>query len=262
MLAWGITYTWGLFAPPTKVEGDQTALLQDIHKKVQQLQASSSELAKAVPVVDELEVTIKSILDEASKSPIAALLTLSSALESEAQKIIAASGWNNHEGKDFTLDQSIERLIELGQAPRVAAQTFKLFSVVRSKMGNSGNAVSDADILSAIDSGVTILRVLYAIPVEQNVVYRPAVPLYSDAVCTQVIDDVKGLVIESTSLGGTKQFFRVFATTRSDYVKGEHVTWEWNRQRIWPTFWYHDPVSNQCIMGGSMEFVGRDLNRP
>ena len=158
LLAWGINYTWGLFAPPTKVEGDQTALLQDIHKKVQQLQASSSELAKAVPVVDELEVTIKSILDEASKSPIAALLTLSSALESEAQKIIAASGWNNHEGKDFTLDQSIERLIELGQAPRVAAQTFKLFSVVRSKMGNSGNAVSDADILSAIDSGVTLLK--------------------------------------------------------------------------------------------------------
>jgi hypothetical protein len=31
-LPMGISYTWGLFAPPTKVEGEQTALLQNIRK--------------------------------------------------------------------------------------------------------------------------------------------------------------------------------------------------------------------------------------
>jgi hypothetical protein len=33
----GISYTWGLFAPPTKVESEQTALLQDIRKLLENL---------------------------------------------------------------------------------------------------------------------------------------------------------------------------------------------------------------------------------
>ncbi len=42
-----------------------------------------------------------------------------------------------------------------------------------------GHTASDDDILRAIDSGVTILRALQAIPHEVNIVYHPGVAIYS-----------------------------------------------------------------------------------
>ena len=248
----------------------------EVRVQIEKLATSTSELARTAPPsipaqfeqqgpapqTDQLEATVKSILDEASKSPKLALIELSFELEAKAQKILAASGWGRGR-MYFTLDQSIDQLMTLGQLPGFASGSFELFSNVRTQIVHGGSAVSESDLLSAIDSGLTLLRVLYAIPLEQNTVYHPGVSVYSDAACTQLIPDAKGLILQTTSPEGGIKSFRIYPTTRTDYVKGEHVTWEWNLQKIWGPAWYRDPDGDKikAAWTSSAEFVGRDLEK-
>jgi hypothetical protein len=58
----GVSYTWGLFAPPTKVEGEHTAQLKHIENLVGELVFHSGKLSK-----DEWkEVTITAFPQDAS----------------------------------------------------------------------------------------------------------------------------------------------------------------------------------------------------
>jgi hypothetical protein len=94
-----------------------------------------------------------------------------------------------------------------------------------------GRAATDDDVLRAIDSGFTLLKAIDSIPVEKHVVFNPGVAVYSDAQCQHAIPDVKGLILEATSLGGTTKSYQIFPTTRSNYRVGEQLTWEWSFER-------------------------------
>jgi hypothetical protein len=125
-----------------------------------------------------------------------------------------------------------------------------------------GRQASEDEIVSAIDSGLTLLRAIKLIPAEVNVVYRTGLPLYADDQCTQVITDVKGILLETTSSGGLKKVFRIFPTTRAHFKVGERVAWEWNLGRTWREAWYRHPDTNevQYAWRESAEFVGRNLS--
>jgi hypothetical protein len=153
--------------------------------------------------------------------------------------------------------------MELGELPQFIPGALRQFETVRSQILQNGNVTSTSDVISAIDSGLSLLKILYALPIERNVVYSPGVPIYSDASCVTLITDAKGLILETTSPGGGHKVFRIFPTTRTDYVKDEAVSWEWNMSKIWKDAWYRDPDSNEIKLAwnSSAEFAGRDLEK-
>jgi hypothetical protein len=184
----------------------------EIHFQIQKLATSTSNAAQRLPgspgpdqkasqITTELEVVINQVIDEASISPKVALMKVSFALEKKAQSILAAANWA--QGRtDLSLDQSIIRLSQLGQIAPFIPSVLGQFDNTRSKILRNANAVSDAEVISAVDSGLTLLRILYALPVERNVVYNAGVSVYSDTDCTQLIAGVKGVVLETTSRRG------------------------------------------------------------
>lgn len=62
--------------------------------------------------------------------------------------------------------------------------------------------------------------------------------------------------------GEAAKTFRIFPTTRDDYIKGEILSWEWNMNRVWGEAWYRDPRTNEIkkAWGQAAEFVGRNLD--
>jgi len=123
-------------------------------------------------------------------------------------------------------------------------------------------APSPDDVLQAVDSGITILRALRAVPREINMVYHPGVDLYADSQALNLRDGVKGVILETMSTGGTTKAYRIFPTTRSHFRKGERVAWEWNNAKRFGESWYRDPDTQEvkCAWSGSLEFVGRHLD--
>ena len=63
--------------------------------------------------------------------------------------------------------------MKLGQLPPHVPSSLKLFSQVRSKIVHGGGA-DDAEVLCAIDSGLTLLKALHAIPLEKTSSTTPA----------------------------------------------------------------------------------------
>lgn len=211
---------------------------------------------------EELNNTIRSVLKDAATSPKVALMRLSFEIQNKARKILAETHWS--EGHlDWSLDQSFQRLTELGEVPRYVASSLTSFEAVRSQILREGNSVPDSLILGAIDSGAVLLKVLYSIPVEKETVLFTSVPIYFDSAGMKPILDAKGIILEATSPGGTQKTVRIFPTTRTGYVKGEVVSWDWNTSKQWGQAWYRDPETKQIkeAWWGSMDFVGRDVSK-
>jgi hypothetical protein len=144
---------------------------------------------------------------------------------------------------------------------RHLAGTLRLFLDVRNRIVH-GVAATNDDALSALDSGLTLLRALSALPNEINIVFHPGVEIFSDANCTQSITDAKGLILETTSPGGATKTLRIFPTTRTHFQKGKRVAWDWNMQKTWHDTWYRDPDSGTVKKAWiqSAEFIGRNLD--
>ena len=122
---------------------------------------------------------------------------------------------------------------------------------------------TDNDVFRALDSGISILRSLNALPNEVQVVYHPGVEIFSDAAGTKPIPDAKGIILEIILPGGVTKTLQIFPTTRTHFRKGKKVAWEWNMQQVWPAAWYRDPDTGaiKAAWRSSAEFIGRTLTR-
>jgi hypothetical protein len=185
-------------------------------------------------------------------------MTLRAELEKQAQQALATRGLLR--GRPVvSLNQALGELRQYGLPELEASQ--KLFDDVRNKLVH-GAAGTDDDALRALDSGITILRALNALPNEVNVVHNPRVEIFSDGMCTTPIPDAKGVILESTPPGGGMKTFRIFPTTRIHFQKGKRVAWEWNMQKVWPAAWYRDPDTGTITQAWDQaaEFIGRHLD--
>jgi hypothetical protein len=162
--------------------------------------------------------------------------------------------------RHVAITEALRELHQYGFPPNLAGSV-KLFLDVRNRIVHDVTA-TDADALSALDSGLTILRALDALPKETNVVYHPGVDIFSDQSCVTRIADAKGIILETTSPGGVIKTFRIFPTMQSDFQKGKTVAWEWNMQKTWGKAWYRDPDTEIIERGwdSSAEFTGRHLD--
>jgi hypothetical protein len=118
------------------------------------------------------------------------------------------------------------------------------------------------NVLRALDSGLTILRALRAIPHEVHVVYHPGVELFADAELTQQLPNVRGVILESTSPDGATTHLRIFPTTSRHFQKGKRVAWEWHDATTWGPAWYREPDTGETKQAwhSSAEFIGRHLD--
>jgi hypothetical protein len=165
-------------------------------------------------------------------------------------------------GKHLPLAPAIQNIEKhTGGLPGHLPSTLKLFSIARNKIVHGGE-VSDDEILRAVDSGVTILRALRAIPRETNVVVHTGVKVFQDSICTRPLPGVAGVMLESESAGGLLRALRIFPTTQQHFQQGKRVAWEWNNNNAWGEAWYIDPVSDEkkLAWSSSLEFVGRHLD--
>jgi hypothetical protein len=207
---------------------------------------------------DKFNAAVARILDQAKNTPKLALIALAAELEKQARQSLAVRGLLK-DRRHVTISEALQEL-RFGFPPNLAGSV-RLFLDVRNKILHGGTATDD-DALSALDSGLTILRTLDALPKETNVVYHPGVDIFSDKDCLTRIADAKGVILETTSAEGGVKKFRIFPTTRSHFQKGKAVAWEWNMQKRWGKAWYKDPDSGviKVAWDQSAEFVGRHLD--
>lgn len=206
------------------------------------------------------EDTVRLVLTEAAKSPKAALILLASELEKLALQILASTG--HLEGRRFMpITRAIEELHRTLGLPDHVHSSLKLFWSTRNRLVHGGEG-TDEDILRAVDSGLTILKALQALPRETNVVYEPSVPVYVDKELAGEMPGARGVILETTAPGGVAKSLRVFPTTRTHFQKGKQVAWEWNMQQVFPQAWYLHPVSKKSTEAWSSaaEFIGRHLD--
>lgn len=198
------------------------------------------------------------ILNLAAASPKTALVALSRMVEGEARDVLASLG--DLKGRTYVpLDEAIGEISD--RLPRHIPGSLNQFYAVRNRIVH-GHGSTDDDVLSAIDSGITILRALRAIPREVNVVYHPGVPIYSDHEARSALPNVKGVILETTSPGGARKNRRIFPTTKDYFEKGQRVSWEWSFERKWGKAWYRDPDTSELkeAWHSSAEFIGRPLD--
>lgn len=249
-----------------KLLGQEIELDESLDKLEQSAAAVAEEVA-ALPssaVNAMLGNTINdpsaNILREAGRSPKAALLLLATELEREARQLLASVGQLNGQ-MYLPLAQALEALQkQFGGLPGHIPSSLKLFGEVRNRLVHGGRADAE-EILRAIDSGVTILKALQAIPRETNYVYHPGVEVFQEPSCVKPWTDTKGVILETVSPGSAQRFLRIFPTKRTHFQKGKRVAWEWDNRNAWNDAWYKDPDSGEIKLAwnSAMEFVGRHL---
>ena len=185
---------------------------------------------------------------------------LASELEKVAREILASTG--HLEGRRFIpVQKAIAELDQKFGLPRHVPSSLRFFWDARNRLIHGGEG-SDEDILRAIDSGLTILKALQAMPREVNIVYEPGVTVFTDADLTTPLAQPKGVILETIAPGGASRTLRIFPTTRTHFEKGQQVAWEWNMKSVFGPAWYRDPINGDPkeAWTSSAEFVGRHLS--
>jgi hypothetical protein len=249
-----------------KLFGQELELEASLERLNASATAAASELGKLPETEHGRDDSPQQADDEsklislAATSPKTALLELSSLLEREARNVLAATG--HLRGRtNVPLRDTIAEMDANRSLPAHVSGSLKQFWEVRNRIVHGHGATED-DVLSALDSGMAILRALRAIPRETHTVIHPGVPIYADREAKVLIPDAKGVILESTSLSGVRKRQSIFPTTKDHFKKGQQVAWEWSFGRTWRKTWYRDPVTSEIRQAwdSSVEFVGRPLD--
>lgn len=206
------------------------------------------------------EEPIARVLEEIPKSPKGALLILGAEIEKELRALLWTSGWFQGVGK-ATITASVGHLVQLGVIPATVASSVKAFLEIRNPLMH-GYGVTDDQVLRAIDIGLTILRAVLAIPLEEHRVLAADVQLFEDEAGTRVRQDVRGVLLENKNRHTGATRISASPTIRTNYRKGERVSWEWDMGKVVNQCWYRDPATGELTSAwlSSALFIGRPLD--
>lgn len=252
-----------------KLFGQEIELSESLEKLQQAAQSVQVEVA-ALPqlglsqktedeVIQEQDITQR-IISQAATSPKAALISLAVELECMAREVLATAGHLRGKGA-VSIKQAILEIHQIyGLAAHVPSSLHHFWDI-RNRIIHKGEG-TDGDILSAIDSGLVILRALQAMPREVNIVHIPKVAIFSDPALTIQLTNVHGVLLETHSPGGVSKTFRIFPSSQHHLVKGKQVSWEWNMSLTIGPAWYRDPMTGESKQAwlSSAEFIGRHLD--
>lgn len=212
--------------------------------------------------IKETDKDIREILEAAKISTELGVIKLSSILEREIRVLAGSLGQTTSKHRISSVNL-FRRLVEKGYLPQHTTKSLQIFWDLRNKIIHGHKQKNERNILKVLDIGLVLLKTIKSIPHEINVIYHSGVDIYSDEQCNNLIPDVKGIILETTSPGRAQQFKRIFPTTRPEYYKkGKIVTWEWDLSRIWDKAWYKDPDTGEIkqAWGSAGEFVGRHID--
>lgn len=252
-----------------KILGQELELEDDLDRLELAAEAAEAQIAAVPPQAPtpllppgapQPADAVDRVLEEAGRSPKAALLVLSSEVEKETRQLVASLGLlkGRH---NVSFQQAFQDLNAWAAMPVYVTASVKAFRDLRNKLVH-GHDASEDDVLRAIDSGIMILRALRSVPKEMNLIHHPGVVVYADDTCTASIEGVKGVILETVSPGGASKHYRIFPTTKTYYRKGMRVSWEWASEHRFGEAWYRDPDTGEVKYAwtSSFEFVGRDLD--
>ncbi|MYM36577.1 hypothetical protein GTP38_19800 [Duganella sp. FT94W] len=221
---------------------------------------SDSEITGNESIKPPNEDAIARVLAEIPRSPKGALLVLGAELERELRQLLWSSGWVQSIGKT-TITRSVEHLVTMGVVPKNLGSSVKAFLDVRNRLLH-GYGVTEDEVLRAIDIGLTILRAVLVIPQEHHEIYHPGVDVFEDADATSVRPDVKAVVLKAISPGASTYSLKIYPTVRTNFVKGQRVSWEWDMDSVIDESWYRHPDTGAVQYGWGMSaaFAGRSLD--
>jgi Domain of unknown function (DUF4145) len=210
----------------------------------------------------------RALLEEATRSPKAGLILLGGEIERETRNLAASLKVSGHDKRErrgpmaTSLMRNISILTDMGVLPKGIFNSLDQFRAVRNEIVHGGRPVSDDDIFRAIDSGLSILRVLKAVPRFRHVVRIPWFTVYSDPQGKNERVDVHGISLESINPGGITKTPRILARRENDLHQGDLVTFDFNPDQSWDASWYIDETSGDIELAWEFcaEFTGQKID--
>lgn len=232
--------------------------VEEAQEEIPESKVAREDFQKEAQQIDRDE---REVIEAAKVNPELGIIKLSSVLEREI-RILAGSLGQLNEHRRSPATQLFRLLVDKGYLPGHTTKSLQIFWELRNQIVHGHSPKDERNVLKVLDLGLVLLKTIKSIPHEINIVYHPGVDLYSDPECTQMLEDAKGLILETTSPGKVEISQRIFPTTKPDYYqRGERVTWEWNLSKVWGPTWYRDPDTNEirAAWGNAGEFTGRHI---
>ena len=231
----------------------------ELDEAIKKLEASVEKSSQEVP---EMANTNDTSILQSTSDPKMGIIAVSIELEKTIKTLYASMGMLN-EKNYITPQQALEIMIQKGYIPKHTATSLDIFRKLRNAIVHGQDNSDEKEVIRVLDTGMMLLQTLKSIPHETNIVYHPDVDLYSDDECKNLINDAKGLMLETISPGGVDNNYRIFPTTKFNYyIKGKQVAWEWNLKRVWQRTWYIDPKTKKIKIAwdSAGEFIGRHID--
>jgi hypothetical protein len=251
-----------LFGQELELDPNVSDFQRTVKEAEQEVPEISSDKEDYDKKTEKLDSDIHEVLKASEINPEIGILRLSTLLEKDI-RIIAASLGDIESDRKASAIRQFQVLLNRKRLPRHTSESLKIFWDLRNRIVHGHGKHDKHDILRILDIGLNLLKTIRSIPHETNIVYHPGVILYEDDQCTNMRQDVKGLILETTSSDGSKTFKRIFPTRRDSYYKkGKRVTWEWDLSHVWNKTWYIHPDTNEKTMAwdSAGEFTGRHVD--
>lgn len=249
-----------------KLFGQEVELDPAVKEFRQTVEEAQQEIPEPIAGDEKLEQKLeeqdrdsREVLDAAAKDPQLGIMKLSSILEREV-RLLAGSLGQLKSGSRIPATRLFLVLVEKGYLPKHTTESLKIFWELRNQIVHGQVSTDARNILRVLDIGLVLLKTIQSIPHEINVIHHTGVELFTDKQCTQKLEGVKGVILETTSPGRAEVSKRIFPTKNASYFKnGKRVTWEWNLSYVWGQTWYVDPDDGlkKKAWDSSGEFVGR-----
>lgn len=203
------------------------------------------------------------IIRLASDDRLAAILMLAIEIEREVLFLNGMLGLRN-KAKSGSLRESIQLLQQQKTITPEIANALIEFSQLRNQIVHSLVRFTPDDpiLISALDSGLRLLRLLKAIPRPIYKVKKTNVPLFKNPDRTEPIKDVSAVILETITQDGMVEE-RIFPAGR-DFIEGEVVGWDWDMTRICGKAYYWDETLKRVRSGwdSSAAFAGKHEEIP
>jgi hypothetical protein len=190
--------------------------------------------------------------------PQGALDELGRQMRTALRVVLASTGRADALGlSDVAMIDAVENATD---APPGSLDSVRKFFDAQSTYRSAAGSADENLLDQAIQSGTQILAAVQSIPREHHIVVDPNVALFSDGGCTQPMEGVHGVILQSGRPDDASIALRIFPSTGPLLRVGDEVSWEWNSSNIYPAAWYLDGGGPRKAWEGSSEFTGRPLS--
>jgi Protein of unknown function DUF86 len=244
----------------------------ELDESLDQLERTTEHLSElkepiAPPVVEtpkeDVSDDLYQIRELTDLSPNAALALVAAELERAVRHKLGALGQMDvfRSRRPLVLRSGFEELARRTDLPMETLIALRQFSDIRNRIVHGYSDIDREEVRRAIDLGLDLLAAVKAVPSEIAVVLYPHVEVYADPEGKEARTDCHGIMLDISSPNGSDKRTSVFPTTRTHFVKGMRVAWEWSSRRQWGESWYRHPESDniEYAWSSSLEFVGRNL---